>query len=577
MQKIYRGARVGILIALFALLASLVPAASAQATPRELNHANIAAKDDNIDTWMPNKEFQKLVLANLQRQWDEDHRGQACPYQQVSDITRASMKTLTSISNLVYVPSRGENVLYSMLSANPGVGEYSIKGLEEATNITYLNFSLELNSHPIVGYQSNYFVADLVDISPIAPLTKLTKLYIQGSRVSNITPILSILNGSTIEKVSLSHNAIGDFSGITNPRFQTAYENGQGYIFQIANQVIQADPVYVDPATNTASISFTDAIKLPFGKSLVHDFPYSPADLPSWCEQDGQAVRSMTLNQLYDPSVPTVTQAFYWGTGSSDFTRDDTTGTFTFRNILPQSTPGPDHVIVTNAGHTTTRSVPSVKTDYKYYLTMQLNKSSTWPPQAYFTVIVPYINTPLIVPAAKIVVSFVDETGNPIPGVSDEELPSANVGDPYTSTHKTIAGWTYVGLDPASAPESGTYTNTEQKILYRYRRTSTPTTTPATTTPSTTVTAPTAPSTTGVAPTAPATTDNVHGPGTDNMPGTSQAPMPSDPSGDEDDTDWAKNLPETGDGSPIRILVSVSLLFLSIGAIARIVHTRSDS
>lgn len=74
-----------------------------------------------------------------------------------------------------------------------------------------------------------------------------------------------------------------------------------------------------------------------------------------------------------------------------------------------------------------------------------------------------------------VMVVYVDEQGNPLPG-GDETVVKDNVpvGEGYTTTQREFSGYTFTRLGEGSADPTGTVVQGKLRVIYVYRQTPTP-------------------------------------------------------------------------------------------------------
>lgn len=196
-------------------------------------------ESESIDQWMPNKRLQRAVLYQLQNLSpvpDDEPT-----WNSVADITKEDMKRLKGI----YVGALGGEDGES--TYNPDGSEYSIEGIEYATNLETVDFGGGGMSD---GPQQMF--GNLVDISPLAKLTKLTTVLLQNNQIEDISPLANLKNVTWLD---LTFNHISDFS----PLKGISYETSQ-FRFQYLER---RNPIIVDGKTRKAHIN--SGIKLQDG------------------------------------------------------------------------------------------------------------------------------------------------------------------------------------------------------------------------------------------------------------------------------------------------------------------------
>lgn len=165
-------------LALMPLLFSFMSSANIASNPLTITaQANTAADQQAINDLMPNQKLQQLVLLNMK------HQGIVNQNVQMTDFTLATFKDdlaqLTSIDWPIGTqeerdaldPVDGANGVIG--PANPG--NYSLKGVEDATNLTKFSISVSY------GYGHQFMRNDITDISPLKNLTKLEYIDLGGN------------------------------------------------------------------------------------------------------------------------------------------------------------------------------------------------------------------------------------------------------------------------------------------------------------------------------------------------------------------------------------------------------------
>ncbi|KRM71989.1 KxYKxGKxW signal peptide domain-containing protein [Lacticaseibacillus brantae] len=185
--------------------------------------------DDTIDTWMPNKKLQTLVLLMLQKQ------GTGKTWDTVSDITKQDMQQLTSIDN--YYDTSNKPGYDTFVD---GITPYSLKGLEAATNLKNLILRMDYLHDPYT------YRGDITDLSPIANLTKLQRIELTGNRIADLTPLKNL---KQVTYLDLSWNCISDWTQL-NP---SQYTGTSAYAL---NPVNGASAGQIDPVKGTDGALF---------------------------------------------------------------------------------------------------------------------------------------------------------------------------------------------------------------------------------------------------------------------------------------------------------------------------------
>lgn len=180
-----------------------------------------AARSAGIDSWMPNQQLQNLVLYDLNQQYKKEGKPVLA---NVNEITQDNIKDLKS---LIYFPGTGaqdpiltEPVVGGNGSLGPtNPGNYSLEGLQYATNLETINMNENLN------YQHQFFRNDITDVTPLSKLDKLQTLELSGNRITDITPVANL---PKLTKLNVMSNCIADLSSLDGKKFT----NGLSYIGQ---------------------------------------------------------------------------------------------------------------------------------------------------------------------------------------------------------------------------------------------------------------------------------------------------------------------------------------------------------
>lgn len=187
------------------------------------------ARSAGIDSWMPNQQLQNLVLYDLNQQYKKEGKPVLA---NVNEITQDNIKDLKS---LIYFPRTGaqdpiltEPVVGGNGSLGPtNPGNYSLEGLQYATNLETINMNENLN------YQHQFFRNDITDVKPLSKLDKLQTLELSGNRITDITPVANL---PKLTKLNVMSNCIADLSSLDGKKFT----NGLSYI----GQQVVLPPVY---------------------------------------------------------------------------------------------------------------------------------------------------------------------------------------------------------------------------------------------------------------------------------------------------------------------------------------------
>ncbi|MBS9336742.1 mucin-binding protein, partial [Fructobacillus papyrifericola] len=226
------------------------------------------AMADSVDDWMPNKNFQSLILDNM--------KSQNIDVNDVNDITKEKMSELKWISNS-YKDEQWNVHNFDLLSQDRGYASYSIEGIQYASNISNLQLANNLN------YGNKVAIGDIVDISPIKNLTSLKYIFLYGNRIKNIQPLVNIQNKGNIHYLDVSNNSISDFTGLDTSKYpvegitevinnevphqniRIIHENPS-----IDSQYAVTDPVYINSGTSDFTLDINKIVKLPNGKTITN-------------------------------------------------------------------------------------------------------------------------------------------------------------------------------------------------------------------------------------------------------------------------------------------------------------------
>lgn len=369
------------------------------ATPKikavKLVHAELtrlSKADQTIDDWMPNQRLQEVVLAALRKQ----NPGQSWANAQA--ITQADMLLLTSIY------ADGRNGMGTYID---GETEYSLEGLQYATNLTSLTLTNSFN------YAPGAYYGDIVDVSPLKNLQKLTKVDLQHNRIEDATDLANLENVTTM---LVNYNHIRDLSPFGKRDYK---EYGD------SSQVIYLDPIVINDATReghlkvqcirrdgtVVQLEWSERVLVPvfFYNSFTYMFHYSAGEAVS----DGEG-------GLYYSHIP-----------------DQKPGLTTYPNVTVK--PLKDYYFLTG----------------KY---SSVNPSGTQD----FAVIQPYT---IAAAAESVTVHYQDEQGKQV--APDTVLPAGAVGEDYSTEPLKISGYTLVKT-PDNA--TGQYGTDPIEVTYVYRK-----------------------------------------------------------------------------------------------------------
>lgn len=405
--------------------------------------------NESIDDWMPNKTLQQLVANQLGKSVDSLTK---------DDV--ANMKTLAA-THVQYSP----NVFVD------GTSSFDLKGLELATNLTYLDLSFDPNTDffsSLMGPKSYW--GDVTSLSSLAGLTNLQTLILAHNRITDISPLANLKNLTVLD---LSDNRISDFSKLDAAQFTN---------LNIANQLIMPDTVQqIDPLNPTITLS--QLVKLPQNFNGQFRQPFD--------QEEKYATYSRLLTQNVDSSMRLTGDILFYrsGTALDDYKVLDTSGTVQFTNIKSQVSP---YLINYNdwVGVYEYPYVTPIQHPYKYYLRANLQVSyipagSSTKKSASFTVFIPYDNPKT---AGDLTVKYLDTDGKSIQ--ADQVVTGKLTSDNYDLTAETtsLKGYTF---DHADGELTGPYTTDPQTISLYFTKDATKPVTPVTppvVTPTTTIT-----------------------------------------------------------------------------------------
>lgn len=437
------------LLALMPLLVSFMSSTSIASNPLTITaQANTAADQQAINDLMPNQKLQQLVLLNMKQENIVDQNFQ------MTDFTLDSFKEdLAQLQSLNWpIGTKEESDALDPVDGGNGVigpanpGNYSLKGIEYATNLIKLNISVNY------GYGHQFTRNDITDISPLKNLTKLEYLDLVGNRVGDISPIAKLPNLKTLY---INDNCIYNLNVLNAKQ----YTGGFNYL----NQVVVLPAVDLPSNSYTWQAPFKD--ELPQNTETTPTKPFQPYD-PKWIATGTKA----TGFQAETTTPYQHVQVFRNGV----FNKDGTEGTakvvgddIDYSGLAPQIQPSVDD---TDPWGT---EAAVIHNPYTYYMIAQyryfLGGGTTYsfPVMTYFK---PYTITPLV--AKPVTVDYVDEQGNSIhasqtiTGSIDQEF------DLSTSQYQlSIPGYTFKTYEPA---QTGKISDQAQTFKLVYTKNASP-------------------------------------------------------------------------------------------------------
>ncbi|WP_203639126.1 MucBP domain-containing protein [Levilactobacillus wangkuiensis] len=363
-----------------------------------------------ISEWMPNTTLQQAVLKNLKSQ----NPGQS--WSSVDDITQDDMALLKSLS----IQSGAGTYI-------DGKTEFSLVGLEYATNLTSLSMGGNLDAAPGAYY------GDIADVTPLAGLTKLEKLDLQHNRITDVTPLANLTN---LKELLLAFNRIRDFSPLKGINYTK---------FHAGSQMVILDPVKVS-ATDLSAHLKIQFITIDGDLIQLEQVPVRIAD-----------------PVFYYNGAFTYRFYFTGGVGVSDGQ-----GGLNYTELQPQI-----------PGITEYPNVTVDPQENNYFLTGRADGSDSY--GSYLFVVAQGYD--IAEDAAPVVVQHHDEQGNAI--AKDVTLPTGMVGEDYTTAPLDIPGYK-LKTTPENA--TGQYGSEAITVTYVYEKDGGGTVTPPVVTPAADVT-----------------------------------------------------------------------------------------
>ncbi|RBP99046.1 hypothetical protein CRD59_05685 [Bifidobacterium xylocopae] len=411
------------------------PASKATQQPK------LAPRGAGIDSWMPNKTLQAVILADMQ---SEGILGLSAT---VDDITRTDMARLTTISNHPSVPQPDgskKTEYWELRSGRPGTDPFSLEGLQYASNA--VNVLLEVppayaDSSNCMNQCQDRTYGDITDLTPLKDLSKLRTFHFFGNRISDISPLLPAINDPGTSYVDFQYNQIADFSGIRNSNLSEDRNN----LHYFYNWPVTRT-VYVRPSNPTVTVDYADLIKAPNGKTFeqafVKPFDSAPGKAVARIMSRSNGLINVFYNGALDGSRPNVV--------------DGSKITFSVSGIPQEPAPTQSPF----GGYTVE---PAAGMDNKFYLISFVNPGGVNSTNHWFTVLTPYVTSPPT--SAPVTVHYKDaETGV---AIAPDEQVSAKVDDDIKVDRKIIDGYTY---KETRLPGNGKFTEDAQEATVYYTR-----------------------------------------------------------------------------------------------------------
>ena len=354
-----------------------------------------AVADESIDTWMPNKLLQQEVLRQLRAQ-NKDRT-----WNSAADITKDDMLLLKTY--------------YGTDTYIDGKTDYSLDGLQYATNLTSVTLNKGLNSSIPVHYYG-----DVADITPLAGLTNLTAIDIQDNRVTDISPLKNLVN---LEKLYVDFNHISDFSSLKDLTNLTKLSYG--------NQVVvNLNPIFIDK--NNPNYTLPSPFRNQDGSTVILSSSAGIAEPVTY--------NSTNLHFSYK----------YYFNGAANTTQDGKGG-LTFTGL--QSQPGSWWAGDANGQYNGSTVVPVKDV---YYMIGSYSVGTV-----YFAIAQTYELTDV---AQPVTVKYQDADGNTL--ASDQTL-TGLIGETYTAPSKSFTNYQLVST---SVNPTGTFTDAAQTVIFTYAR-----------------------------------------------------------------------------------------------------------
>ena len=219
--------------------------------------ATVAARsypqaDVDINTWMPDKNFQLVTLWVI-----NDELGLGLT--DVNQITQAMMGQLKKYFITTKHQEEDREFYFAVMNT------VSLKGFEYATNVERLWFTPNLEANE--KWQDKFVIyGKLKDISALKGLNNLTELNLQLNDIDDITA----LAGLHLTIFSLSYNHISDFTPLESS-LTTLAKSGT-----MANQkIVLKDTVTLNIDPNTGKLVTSS---FAFGKDKTHNLAITPVD-----------------------------------------------------------------------------------------------------------------------------------------------------------------------------------------------------------------------------------------------------------------------------------------------------------
>lgn len=240
-------------------------AAANQVIATELSRTYPQA-DIDINTWMPDKNFQQVTLWVINHELD-------LGLTNVNQITQAMMSQLKMYFITTEYQQEDRDFYFAVMNT------VSLKGFEYATNVERFWFTADLDAND--KWQDEFVIyGKLKDISALKGLDNLTEINVQLNDIEDI----SALAGLHLTSLSLSYNHIFDFSPLASslPTLSTAVT----IAFQ---KVVLKDTVTLDIDPKTGKLVTSS---FAFGKDKTHNLSITPV---AGSDADGTNLTDTTI------------------------------------------------------------------------------------------------------------------------------------------------------------------------------------------------------------------------------------------------------------------------------------------
>lgn len=229
-----------------------VAQAATNPAPATVTTRSYSTADIDINTWMPDKNFQLVTLWVI-----NDELGLGLT--DVNQITQAMMGQLKKYFITTKHQEEDREFYFAVMNT------VNLKGFEYATNVEKLWFTPNLEANE--KWQDKFVIyGKLKDISALKGLNNLTELNLQLNDIDDITA----LAGLHLTIFSLSYNHIFDFTPLESSLTTLAQS------VTMANQkIVLKDTVILNIDPNTGKLVTSS---FAFGKDKTHNLAITPVD-----------------------------------------------------------------------------------------------------------------------------------------------------------------------------------------------------------------------------------------------------------------------------------------------------------